>query len=55
VLTWNQLQQNLAPTKCKVPSTKLIALCDFGKLPTVTLVTRPLTLGSAPTQGGIPK
>jgi hypothetical protein len=39
------LQQNLAPTKCKVPSTKVLALCNSGRLPTVTSVALPLSLG----------
>ena len=39
------LQQNLAPTRCKVLSTKVSVLCNSRRLSTVTLVALPLTFG----------
>ena len=50
------LQQNLAPKKCKVPSTKVIALGKLGRLHTISSTTLPHTLGCflSNTKGGIP-
>jgi hypothetical protein len=39
------LEQKLTPTKCKVPRTKVLLLCNSGRLPTVTSVALLHTLG----------
>jgi hypothetical protein len=42
-LIWTLLQQNLEPTKCKVPTTKVLALCNMGRLPTIISIALPLS------------